>query len=127
VKPVIHRRRSNQIKLILLASVSLTACGPQVYDSRMNYKSREDCVREWGDPALCEQRSHTGTGFIWLGPRFLVNNGFYRYLGPNNQPLNPPANAEIARNNASTRSTGVSTSPRGGFGSSSRSSGGWGG
>lgn len=120
-----NRRRSTQIQLVLLASVSLTACGPQVHDSRMNYRNREDCVREWGDPALCQQS--TGTGFMWWGPRFMVNNGVYRYLGPNNQPLNPPPNSEIAKNNYSARSTGVSTTPRGGFGSSSRSSGGWGG
>jgi hypothetical protein len=106
------RRSSGRVTLVLIGLSTLAACGED--DARRDvYKTREDCLADWGNQAsdctpATEQR-HAGTGF-WYGPAY-----GYRSRGSGS------AWTSRASSGRSIGSTGSSVS-RGGFGSSGRSS-----
>lgn len=112
-----RHRRTQVLKLVLLASVSFTACAPQPPNTRQTYRSYQECVREWGNPKLCE--AAPGTTGSYYGPFIRVYNGRYQYWD-NGRLQSPPPTSEIGRTNTSTRATGTITVPRGGFGATGR-------
>lgn len=65
-----RRRSTLQITLALIGLVALTACG----DKKRNvYRSKQDCVEDWGDGKGCEEApagsAHYHGGY-WYGPRW---------------------------------------------------------
>ena len=107
------RKSSGRVTLVLIGLSTLAGCGED--DTRRDvYKTREDCLADWGNkPADCtpatEQR-HAGSGFFY-GPGY-----GYRSGGSGSSWTNRAASGR------SIGSTGSSTVSRGGFGASSRSS-----
>ena len=50
-------KRSPYISLVLLSTLTFTACDSDVPGTRSQYASVEDCIEDWGDPEECEQMS----------------------------------------------------------------------
>jgi len=48
------RRRSMQITLVLIGMVALSGCSSE---QRNVYKSKEDCLQDWGSGQECEEVS----------------------------------------------------------------------
>lgn len=145
------RRVSRTLPLMLVTSAALTACSgstdtgssQELTTIRDQYKSLEDCRKDWGDGAACETvasstdlnanstpASTTGSTYTGSGSHY---NGYsHSFFGPYYSPgyrdtvqrsfgaRNAGSDHAISRNTTTSRSS-VS---RGGFGSSSRSSGG---
>jgi uncharacterized protein YgiB involved in biofilm formation len=89
-----RRRATLQISLVLVGLVTMTGCGEK--QQRSVYKNRQDCLDDWGgNDKDCQQppqgSQHYGTGFYY-GPHY---GGSYR----------------------PSRSVGVTSVSRGGFGS----------
>lgn len=65
-----RRRSTLQITLVLVGLATLTACGEQ---KRNVYRTKQDCIEDWGDDKKCEEAprgsSHYHTGY-WYGPRW---------------------------------------------------------
>lgn len=63
-----RRRSSLQITLALIGLVALSACSDE---KRQVYRSKQDCIEDWGDGKGCEEApagsGHYRTGF-WYGP-----------------------------------------------------------
>ncbi|GGJ49411.1 hypothetical protein [Deinococcus roseus] len=107
-------KRSTQISLVVLATLSMTACSRS--DSRMQYRSYQDCVLDWGDATLCQP-----SGSTYLGPVFYTSAGVYYYYTANRTRVKVPSNGALSRQSTSRTSIGKTT-VRGGFGSSGSSS-----
>ena len=90
--PLPLTRRSLQVSLVLMGALAVLSYGE---DRRYLYSSRQDCLNDWGDDKDCKE-APTGSGSSgtrhWYGPRY----------GSGGRP---------------TRSVGVATVSRGGFGS----------
>ena len=145
------RRVSHALPLMLVTSAALTACSgntesgssQELTTIRDQYKSLEDCRKDWGDGAACETvasstdlntasmpagttgSSYTGSGSHYSGYTHSFFGPFYspgyrdtvqRNFGVHNSG----SDHAISRSTTTNRSS-VS---RGGFGSSARSSGG---
>ena len=73
-----RRRSTLQISLVLIGSVlTLSGCGK---DDRHVYKSRQDCLDDWGnDPKNCEEVKqgdrHYSHGYYY-GPRFTMGRTY---------------------------------------------------
>jgi len=111
-------KRSRRVTLVLIGISALAGCGDD--DTRRDvYKSREDCLADWGNkPEDCTratQPNHASSGF-WYGPLYP-----YRSHGSGSAWTNRAAagNRSIGTMAAAPGSSSVS---RGGFGSSGRSS-----
>lgn len=69
-----RRRSSLQISLVMIGLVALSACSDQ---KRNVYRSKQDCVEDWGDDKKCEEApygsSYYHTGY-WFGPRWSGSN-----------------------------------------------------
>lgn len=74
-------RRSVKITLALIGAVALAGCQSE---NRSVYKSREDCIKDWGaDEKMCEEitegNRHYGGGAhpvgYFYGPRYYGNAG----------------------------------------------------
>lgn len=65
-----RRRSSLRITLVLVGLVALAACSDE---KRNVYRTRQDCIDDWGDGKGCEEAppgsSHYHTGY-WYGPRW---------------------------------------------------------
>jgi uncharacterized protein YgiB involved in biofilm formation len=65
-----RRRSSIRITLVMVGVVALSACSDQ---KRSIYRSRQDCVEDWGDDKKCEEApsgsTHHHMGY-WYGPRW---------------------------------------------------------
>ncbi|HXV20348.1 MAG TPA: hypothetical protein VD811_05070 [Desulfuromonadales bacterium] len=77
------RRSSLQISLVLVGMVALTGCQQE---QRNVYKSREDCLQDWGSGQECEEvtaanssygGSHHPVGYFF-GPRYYGSGGTLR-------------------------------------------------
>lgn len=66
-----RRRSTLHISLALIGLVTLSGCGSD--DRRQVYRSKQDCLEDWGDDKGCEEAprgsSHYGSGY-WYGPRW---------------------------------------------------------
>lgn len=71
-------RRSRSVTLLLLGTLAaVQGCSDDSAPlQRQRYASREDCIRDWNDPNLC-QPNHTGSSggsgggsSGWYGPRY---------------------------------------------------------
>ena len=104
------RKSSGRVTLVLIGLSTLAGCGED--DARRDvYKTREDCLADWGNkPADCtpatDQR-HAGSGYFY-GPAYGYRSG--------------GSGSSWTNRSSSSRSIGSSSVSRGGFGSSSRSS-----
>lgn len=109
----------------MIASVTLTACGSPTPANRYQYRTVQDCIADWGDDDLCERdydRSSVYYGGYW-GPFLISRAGrtYYRRPGSRTDFLVPGGLSSGSSRAIGTRSTTIT---RGGFGGSSRSSGG---
>ncbi|MFC5600728.1 hypothetical protein [Deinococcus cellulosilyticus] len=114
-------KRSAQISLVVLASVTLTACSNDD-ESRMQYRSMQDCIDDWGAAELCERSTDSGiSAAYFLGPYFIYKAGKYYYKRTSRSSYVPaPVTGGLSKPGISSRSTG--TVIRGGFGGSKSSS-----
>ena len=117
-------RRSSRVTLVLVgvASVaSLAGCSRGEEQRRDVYKSRQDCLADWGNkPEDCNpatQPRHAASGF-WYGPMYYAHSGFFGGTG-----WSSSGGGGAHALGSSGGSSGSSIS-RGGFGSSAHSSGG---
>jgi hypothetical protein len=110
------RRSSGRVSLVLIGLSTLAGCGDD--DMRRDvYKTREDCLADWGNkPQDCTPATeprHAGSGFFY-GPMYGYRSG--------------GSGSGWSSRSSSSRSIGSSSSgsgsrsvSRGGFGSSGRS------
>lgn len=75
-----RRRSSVQITLVLIGSMLMVGgCGKK--DERHVYKSKQDCLDDWGnDPKNCEEmqstdRNYVGRGYYY-GPRYSMGRTY---------------------------------------------------
>jgi len=107
-------KRTTALTLVLIGSVSLTACSETPTVERKTYRNLEDCRLEWGGADKCEMAANTSTA--WYGPRYTYMNGQpYYYRGSSDVLIAAPQNAGIRRFGAS-RAIRTQTITRGGFG-----------
>ncbi|NER26592.1 MAG: hypothetical protein F6J89_02920 [Symploca sp. SIO1C4] len=85
--------------LILIASVSLSACQSSPKRSREVYRNLSDCSLEWGGAEKCEQVQDGlyPVGYYY-GPYYRNINGKVYYSDTHNRSLLVPANAGILKN-----------------------------
>ena len=112
------RKRSAQVTLVLLGAAALGACSGDDADRRDVYRTRADCVQDWGDEKKCEPaRDGQYASSYWYGPRY--GSGYFG---------NRTSSTAIGSTGARPGSHAVATHSvsRGGFGAcaSSHSSGG---
>jgi len=113
-------RKSSRVTLVLIGLGALAGCGEEKRQDV--YASREDCLADWGKkPEDCKPSTdprHSGRGY-YMGPLIAVpgmfGRGFSNWSGPS---------GSSSRAIGSSTSSGSRSASRGGFGSSSRSSGG---
>jgi uncharacterized protein YgiB involved in biofilm formation len=117
------RKSSVRVTLVLIGAAALTGCGRDEEVRRDVYKSREDCLADWGNkPEDCTpatEKRHAGSGFFY-GP--LIYGSALRAGSGSAWTQNArPGSRSIGSSTAGapSRSGGIS---RGGFGSSGRSS-----
>lgn len=113
------RKSSARVTLVLIGMAALSGCGGD--DTRRDvYKSREDCLADWGNkPEDCQraaQGNHAASGF-WYGPAYAYRSGGSGAAWTSRAAL---GNRSVG-STAATPGTGIS---RGGFGASGRSSSG---
>ncbi len=89
-----RRRSTMQITLVLIGAMTLGACGTK--EQRSLYKNRQDCLDDWGGNEKDCQEPRSGS------PHY--RTGYYYGPGTAGRTL--------------TRSVGMATVSRGGFGSS---------
>lgn len=120
---IVHKKKTATLTLVLIASFSLTACQSSEKRSREVYRSLEDCHRDWGNTAQCEQVTDGSySRSYYYGPYYRRSWGtIYYYPSTSSQPRRAPANAGITRSSSGRSSLSVGKSTRGGFGSTVRS------
>jgi hypothetical protein len=115
-------RRSSQVTLVLIGVASLAGCNSAEQQRRDVYKTREDCLADWGNkPEDCKPATeprHASSGF-WYGPMYPVPFGFFG--GHSWSGGTRGGSHSIGSSGAGSAGSSIS---RGGFGSSSHSSGG---
>ena len=114
-------RKSGQVTLVLIGASTLFGCGGGDDTRRDVYKSREDCLADWGNkPEDCKPATeprHAGLGYFY-GPAYLYSSGW----GARGWGSSSRGNRSIF-----STSSGSSSSPsvsRGGFGATGHSSAG---
>jgi hypothetical protein len=112
-------RRSSRVTLVLIGVASVAGCS-RTEERHDVYKSREDCLADWGNkPEDCKPATeprHASSGF-WYGPMYYASSRFFGGGGGWSS-----GSGTHAIGSSSSRS-GSSVS-RGGFGSTAHSSGG---
>ena len=72
-------RKSGRVTLVLIGASTLFGCGGGDDTRRDVYKSREDCLADWGNkPEDCKPASeprHAGLGYFY-GPSYLYSSGW---------------------------------------------------
>ncbi len=145
-------KKSLSVSLVLLgAAGALNGCDDSsrqsdaqwrradLYQSR--YESRADCVRDWGDSnqACPQSAAHGSSGGVWYyGPRYYWDRSLggpvaVSQSGLRSVSVRAPINASGPAGNGANRLVASNavvrswvTVPRGGFGESARSFGGFG-
>lgn len=127
-------KRSRKITLTLIASISIAACGGDSEQAtrREIYKSKEECLKDWGDDDNCEETYSSGHR-SYHGPHYFYSSGspyYFRRGETSPTPVGSHMNfSRVGEGASSSFSSGRVSSThisRGGFGgsSSSHSSGG---
>jgi hypothetical protein len=119
-------KRSPCITLVLLSTLSLTACESNIPATRGQYASVADCLKDWGDPEECEQ-----LGNNVLGPETYYDdddhNHYYYSRRHGRKPMLTSSNAFYSKAVASNQSRAFASVPSsiksGGFGKSGSSHG----
>ena len=118
-------RKSSRVTLVLIGLSALAGCGEEKRQDV--YASREDCLADWGNkPEDCKPSTdpkHAGRGYF-MGPIVAVPGFFGRGLGWGGDSSSSASSRSMTRSSGSSSSGSRSSVSRGGFGSSSRSSGG---
>jgi hypothetical protein len=113
-------RRSSRVTLVLIGVASVAGCS-RTEERHDVYKSREDCLADWGNkPEDCKpatEQRHASSGF-WYGPMYYAHSGFF---GGSGWSSSSGGGAHALSSSSSGSGSSVS---RGGFGSTSRTSGG---
>ncbi len=92
-------RRQGTLSLVLLGSaLGLTACGQSWSDapetvSRGTYQTKSDCVADWKEQELCEERTSSGGGAHYWGPYYSQAGRVYGYDGRVRQITQAPSRA----------------------------------
>ncbi len=114
-------RRSSRVTLVLVGVASLAACDRADEQRRDVYKTREDCLADWGNkPEDCKPATeprHASSGF-WYGPIYPLRYGY-----SSGQSWTQGARSGSHAIGSASPGHAGSVS-RGGFGSSAHSSGG---
>jgi len=112
-------KRSRQIGLTLLASLSLAACGDSEEPTQVaTYLTRQACVEDWGSDDDCDD---DGDG-RWRGPRYYYLGGRpYYYAKKSCAAMAVPGSAQFSRlsmGSTSPRATSTTAASvsRSGFG-----------
>jgi uncharacterized protein YgiB involved in biofilm formation len=118
------RKSSGRVTLVLIGVAALGGCGQEKRPDV--YATREDCLADWGNkPEDCKPSTdpkHAGRGYF-MGPLIAVPGFFGRTMGWSDSGASSSRSSRsIGSSSSSSRSS--SSVSRGGFGSSSRSSGG---
>jgi uncharacterized protein YgiB involved in biofilm formation len=118
------RKSSGRVTLVLIGVAALGGCGQEKRQDV--YATREDCLADWGNkPEDCKPSTdpkHAGRGYF-MGPLIAVPGFFGRTMGWSDSGASSSRSSRsIGSSSSSSRSS--SSVSRGGFGSSSRSSGG---
>jgi hypothetical protein len=115
-------RKSSRVTLVLIGVASVGACGRAEDQRRDVYKTRADCLADWGNkPEDCNPATeprHAASGF-WYGPMYASRFG---YFGGSGWGSSGGGGAHAI--GSSRAGSGGSSISRGGFGSSAHSSGG---
>ena len=105
------RKSSSHVTLVLIGVAALGGCGGGDDTRRDVYRTREDCLADWGNkPQDCTPATedrHRGMGY---------------YYGPSYTHTSGTSGSSWGRSGTS-RAIGSSSVSRGGFGSSAHSSG----
>lgn len=94
------RKKTATLTLVLIASVSLTACQQTPKRSREVYRNLSDCSLEWGGADKC-QPVKDGSHPVWYyyGPQYTnIRGTTYYYQAGSSKPLPVPSNAAIINN-----------------------------
>ena len=114
-------RKSSRVTLVLIGFAALGGCGEEKRQDV--YATREDCLADWGNkPEDCKPSTnprHSGLGYF-LGPMVAVPGMFGRGFSS----WGDSSSSSSASSRSIGSSSGSRSVSRGGFGSSSRSSGG---
>ena len=123
------RKSSGRVTLVLIGLPTLAGCGED--DTRRDvYKTREDCLADWGNkPEDCTpstEKRHQGGGFF-LGPLYAMSamnamRGGSGSAWTANNAARPGSRAIGSSSGGSPARSGGGSVSRGGFGSSGRSS-----
>jgi uncharacterized protein YgiB involved in biofilm formation len=129
------RKRSAAITLVLAGSATLAGCGSPV-EQRDAYSTRQACLQDWQNPALCEPvKDGRYASNYFYGPPYYAQSSGWRFFGrdrvvgsPNAMETSRLSSGSVARSStgqlAMRTGAGPSTSvSRGGFGSSGHSAG----
>jgi hypothetical protein len=119
-----YRRATASLTLVLIGSAALQGCGGDEKDTaaRDVYRTRADCLRDWGDDAAkCERQTSGPHAGMFYGPLMYGLGGNRSSFGSTMTPR--PGSSAIGSTHVSGSSAGAT---RGGFGASgaSHSSGG---
>jgi len=122
VKQVKSMKRSREIVLALIASVSLTACGPDTQTTQRDmYKNRDDCVKDWNENECEDSTDRQGTHW-YSGPHYyyMGSSPFY-YPRGGTDPVAAASTSRFAGASTPAPSSRASfatahTISRGGFG-----------
>ena len=119
-------KKSSRVTLVLIGLAALGGCGGQRQDV---YASRDDCLADWGNkPEDCKPSTnpkHAGMGYF-VGPlvaHSLWGRGLTSW-GDSSSSASSSSRSSFRSSSSSSSSSRSSSVSRGGFGSSSRSSGG---
>ena len=119
------RKSSARVTLVLIGLAAVAGCSRDEM-KRDVYASKEDCLADWGNkPEDCKPSTdpkHAGRGYF-LGPMVAVPGFFGRGMGWSDSSGASRSSRSIGSTSSSSSRSSSSVS-RGGFGSSSRSSGG---
>lgn len=93
------KRKTSTLMLVLIASVSLSACQSSLKRSREVYRNLSDCSLEWGGADKCKQvQDGLYPVRYYYGPYYRNINGKVYYSDKLNRSLPVPAHAGILKN-----------------------------
>jgi hypothetical protein len=107
-------KRTSAITLLLVGAV-IAACDSDERH-RAYYKTKEDCLKDWGTESSCQQSSAPNGGFVYFGPWYTRSSAFWGRGGG--------AAAGIVGTGGSAVSSSAESAHFGGFGESASAHGG---